>query len=207
MLENPTHNTYENKSDLELVQLSLENKENFYYLIKRYEHKIFCYISRLTNVSQEESEDILQDIFIKVYRNLNGFNQNFKFSSWIYRIAHNEIINHYHKNKSRLEMVSLNLDNNDVYNLDKSISDTDDVYNYLISKENADKIREVLAKLPNKYREVLILHYLDEKKYDEISDILCKPPGTVATLINRAKSKFKKIAKIHNLMVNHDRYK
>jgi len=207
MLEKPTHITCENKSDLELVQLSLENKENFSYLIRRYEYKIFRYISRLTNVSQEESEDILQDIFIKVYRNLNGFNQNFKFSSWIYRIAHNEIINHYHKNKSRLEMVNLNLDNDDVHNLDKFISDTDDVYNHLISNENADKIRKVLTILPDKYREVLILRYLEEKKYDEISNILCKPSGTVATLINRAKSKFKKIAKHHNLMVNHDRNK
>ena len=204
MTENPTHNTYENKSDLELVQLSLENKENFYYLMKRYEGKISQYIRRLTNVSREESEDILQDIFIKVYRNLNGFNQNFKFSSWIYRIAHNEIINHYHKNKSRLKMVSLNLDKNDVHNLDKFIRDTDEVYTHLAAHENADIIRKVLAKLPNKYREVLILRYLEEKKYDEISDILCKPPGTVATLINRAKSKFKKMAKHHNLMVNHD---
>jgi len=204
MLENQTHNNYENMSDLELVQLSLENKENFYYLIKRYEGKISQYIRRLTNVSQEETEDILQNIFIKVYRNLNGFNQNLKFSSWIYRIAHNEIINHYHKNKSRLKTVPLNLDSNDVYLLDELISDTDDIFKHLITHENADKIREVLSKLPNKYREILILRYLEEKKYDEISDILCKPPGTVATLINRAKSKFKKLAKHHNLMVNHD---
>ncbi len=204
MFENPTYNKYENMSDLELVQLALENKENFYYLIKRYEVKISQYIRRLTNVSQEETEDILQNIFIKVYRNLNGFNQNLKFSSWIYRIAHNEIINHYHKNKSRLKTVTLNLDSNDVYLLDELISDTDDIFKQLITHENADKIREVLSKLPNKYREILILRYLEEKKYDEISDILCKPPGTVATLINRAKSKFKKLAKHHNLMVNYD---
>ena len=204
MLENPTYNTYANKSDLELVQLSLENKETFYYLVKRYEGKISQYIRRLTNVSQEETEDILQDIFIKVYRNLNGFNQNLKFSSWIYRIAHNEIINQYHKNKSRLKMLRLNLDNNDVYHLEEFISDTDDIFNHLLSHENANQIKEVLEKLPQKYREILILRYLEEKKYDEISDILCKPPGTVATLINRAKSKFKKIAKHHDLMVNHD---
>ena len=204
MIEHTTYNAYDNKSDLELVQLSLENKENFYYLMKRYELRIFHYIRRLTNVSQAEKEDILQDIFIKVYRNLNGFNQNLKFSSWIYRIAHNEIINHYLKNKSRLKMFSINLDNNDVYHLDELVSNTDDIFDHLISHENADKIKEVLEKLPNKYREILILRYLEEKKYDEISDILRKPPGTVATLINRAKSKFKKIAKHHNLMVNHD---
>ena len=66
MIENQTYNKYENMTDSELVQLSLENKENFHYLIKRYELKIVHYIKRSTHVNQEESEDILQDIFIKV---------------------------------------------------------------------------------------------------------------------------------------------
>ena len=204
MSENPTINKYENMSDLELVQLSLKDKENFFYLMKRYETKILRYISRLTDVSQEEAEDILQDIFIKLYRNLNGFNQHLKFSSWIYRIAHNEIINHYHKNKSSLKTFNINPDSNEVHRLPDIISDQDDVLNHLLSYEISSDIRKVLAKLPKKYCEVLILRYFEEKKYDEISDILCKPPGTVATLINRAKSRFKKVALRENLMVTYE---
>ena len=78
--------------DEQLVQLSLNNQDYFYYLMKRYEIKLLRYIKRLTTVSPEEAKDIIQEIFIKVYRNLNGFNPKLKFSSWIYRIAHNEII-------------------------------------------------------------------------------------------------------------------
>ena len=207
MVEFPTSLKYENMTDLELVKLSLENKENFYYLLKRYEYKISRYIRRLTNVSQEETEDILQDIFIKVYRNLNGFNQNLRFSSWIYRIAHNEIINHYHKNRSQIKMFSLNLSYDNIYHLDEFISNQNDILNQLITNENSNIIRDALAKLPKKYSEVLILRYFEDKKYNEISDILCKPQGTVATLVHRAKHKFRKIVKHHNLIGNHDRYK
>ncbi|MBN1995903.1 RNA polymerase sigma factor [candidate division KSB1 bacterium] len=184
----------QNTSDEELVNLSLRDKEKFYYLMKRYEPKILRYIRRMTNVSREEAEDILQDIFIKLYRNLLAFDHNLKFSSWIYRIAHNEIINHYHKNKARFKTLGVNLNNDDVFYLNEKMSDHDDVEARFISRENARNIGKVLEKLPQKYREVLVLRYLEEKKYDEISDILRKPPGTVATLLNRAKSKFKKIA-------------
>ncbi|MFH1582108.1 MAG: sigma-70 family RNA polymerase sigma factor [Pseudomonadota bacterium] len=101
-------NDYENMPDEQLVQLSLKDQGCFYYLMKRYEIKILRYIKRLTTASQEEAEDIIQEVFIKVYRNLNGFNQKLKFSSWIYRIAHNEIINQYRKTKLRLAITPLN---------------------------------------------------------------------------------------------------
>jgi len=190
---------YKNMSDEQLVQVSLKNQNCFYYLMKRYESRILRYIKRITNVSQEESADILQEIFIKVYRNLNGFNQKLKFSSWIYRIAHNEIINQYHKRKLYSAMISLNIEDNDANNLAEVVRDTPDVDDKYISRENAEKVREALTELPDKYREILILRFLEDKSYDEISHILRKPAGTVATLINRAKSKFRKIAEYHKL--------
>lgn len=181
-------------SDEQLVQLSLEDQDCFYYLMKRYEPKILRYIKRITNVSEEESEDILQEIFIKVYRNLNGFNQKLNFSSWIYRVAHNEIINQYRKKRSYSAIISLHNEDNDSSNLAELVCDTLDIQDNYISMENTEKVREVLVQIPKKYREILILRYLEEKSYDEISDILHKPAGTVATLVNRAKLKFKKIA-------------
>ena len=190
-------NDYENMPDEQLVQLSLKDQDCFYYLMKRYETKILRYIKRLTTVSQEEAEDIIQEVFIKVYRNLNGFNRKLKFSSWIYRIAHNEIINQYRKTKLRLAMIPLNIE--DEANLIGSINDTIEINGAYENLENAEKVREALAELPDKYREILVLRYLEDKSYDEISDILRKPPGTVATQINRAKANFKKIAKRHQL--------
>jgi RNA polymerase sigma-70 factor (ECF subfamily) len=185
-------------SDARLVRLSLENPDNFYYLIKRYEPRLLPYIRRSTDAGQEESEDILQEIFIKVYRNLNGFNQKLKFSSWVYRIARNEIINQYYKKKSYTAKIVLNIDTDDS-NLTELATDALDLQDKYISRENAEKVKEALAELPAKYRDVLILRYFEDKNYNEISDILRKPPGTVATLINRAKSGFKKIARHYQL--------
>ena len=186
-------------SDEQLVQLSLKDQDSFYYLIERYEPKILRYIKRITNISPEESEDLLQEIFIKVYRNLNRFNRKLKFSSWVYRIAHNEIINQYRKKKSYSATIDSFAENDDTDYLSGFIGEALDIDNDYISRENAEKVRAALAKLPDKYREVLILRYFEDQSYKEISDILRKPAGTVATLINRAKSKFRKIAQQHQL--------
>ena len=186
-------------SDEQLVQLSLKDQDSFYYLIELYEPKILRYIKRITNISPEESEDLLQEIFIKVYRNLNRFNRKLKFSSWVYRIAHNEIINQYRKKKSYSATIDLFTENDDTDHLAGFIGEALDIDNDYISRENAEKVRAALAKLPDKYREVLILRYFEDQSYKEISDILRKPAGTVATLINRAKSKFRKIAQQHQL--------
>ena len=191
--------SYETMSDEQLVQLSLKDQNSFYYLIERYEPKILRYIKRITNISPEESEDLLQEIFIKVYRNLNRFNRKLKFSSWVYRIAHNEIINQYRKKKSYSATIDLFTENDDTDHLAGFIGEALDIDNDYISRENAEKVRAALAKLPDKYREVLILRYFEDQSYKEISDILRKPAGTVATLINRAKSKFRKIAQQHQL--------
>jgi RNA polymerase sigma-70 factor (ECF subfamily) len=203
MTENSIYNKIEELSDVELMQLSLKKKDCFYYLIKRYEQKITLYIKRLTIINKEDLEDLLQDIFIKVYCNLNGFNQDLKFSTWIYRIAHNEVINYFRKNKAGLKMAPSNFNPKDICHLSELIIDTNNPHEDFISQEKADKIGKVLAMLPNKYREVLVLFYFEENKYEEISDILRKSPGTVATMINRAKSKFLQIAKEINLEVKH----
>jgi RNA polymerase sigma-70 factor (ECF subfamily) len=190
---------YETMSAAQLVQLSLKAPDTFYYLITRYEPKLLRYITRITNIGPEESEDLLQEIFIKIYRNLNRFNRKLKFSSWVYRIARNEIINQYRKKKSYSTTIDSFAENDDVDHLAGLMGEALSIDNVYISKENAAKVEAALEKLPDKYREVLILRYFEDQSYKEISDILRKPAGTVATLINRAKSKFRKIAKQHQL--------
>jgi RNA polymerase sigma-70 factor (ECF subfamily) len=187
-------------NDVELVRLSLENKENFYYLIERYQQRLERYIHRLTNIGFDEAQDILQDIFIKAYRNLNGFDQNLSFSSWIYRIAHNEIINYYYRNKKRIQLTVSENNKDDIIHLSELINDDPDSHEQLIAEERGNEIRQLLAQLPKKYSEVLILYFLEELSYNEISDVLRKPPGTVATLINRGKAKFKKLANRSSLL-------
>ncbi len=83
------------KTDIELVRLTLTNQENFLYLVNRYDKKLLKFIQRISGLRLEDAEDLLQEVFIKVYQNLNDFDQDLKFSSWIYRIARNQAICYY----------------------------------------------------------------------------------------------------------------
>jgi RNA polymerase sigma-70 factor (ECF subfamily) len=175
------------KSDAELVALSLENQENYAYIIKRYEAQLGRYVLRLSNFSREEAEDILQDVFIKVYQNLNSFDPKLKFSSWIYRITHNEVISCFRKNKNVSKVISWDVDNDIV---DQIVFDFD-IKKELDRENLAEQIKKILKTMDYKYAQVLELKFLEEKSYKEISDILQKPENTIATWINRAKKQFK----------------
>ena len=100
----------QNLSDAELVKLSLANQNDFLYLVDRYKGKLMNYIRRLTNINDDDAEDILQEVFIKVYLNLNDFNADLKFSSWIYRITHNQVISNHRRLKARPEGYAVNID-------------------------------------------------------------------------------------------------
>jgi RNA polymerase sigma-70 factor, ECF subfamily len=183
------------KSDQELVQASLKNADNFAHLIDRYEKQLFVYIKRLIKSSNQEAQDILQEVFIKIYQNLNGFDQSLKFSSWVYRITYNHTISYFRKNKKSLETLSLE-DNETIF--EKLSSDSDLVHS-TEQKIQKSQIKKLLKSLDKKYRDVLILKYLEDKDYSEIANILKKPMGTIATLINRAKAKFKKLLIENNI--------
>lgn len=177
-----------NVSDEELVKLILADQDNFLYLVDRYKGRLLSYIRRLTNVNNEDAEDTLQEVFIKVYLNLNDFNKDLKFSSWIYRITHNQVISNHRKLKARPEGYAVNIEDQAARNLAAEI-DIEAGADLQILKINIFKI---LDNLEEKYREVLILKFWEEKNYQEISDIIKKPPGTVASTINKAKLEFKK---------------
>lgn len=174
-------------TDIELVKLTLVNQDDFVYLVDRYKGKLLSYIKRLTNVSDDNAEDILQEVFIKVYLNLNAFDKDLKFSSWIYRITHNQVISGHRKLKARPEGYVVTLDDQLAKNLVAEIDIKGQVDNKILQKT----INSVLMGINQKYRDVLILKFLEEKSYQEISDILKKPLGTVASLMNKAKQEFK----------------
>lgn len=188
-------NSFSEKSDQELVSSTLVDQNNFGQLIERYEQKLLRYIRRLSNINLETAEDILQETFIKVYKNLNGYDPSMKFSSWIYRIAHNEVINYFRKNKSMGTMVSLD-EENGLINILTSSEKTEKT---AIDSELNKKMGLILDKLDEKYKEILILKYLEEKDYQEISDILQIPTNTVGTLIHRGKAELKKLALANKL--------
>lgn len=182
-------------TDEELVRLTLQDKNHFSEIIFRYETKLMRYLRRLLNINQETAEDLLQDIFIKTYRNLNGFDQSLKFSSWIYRIAHNEAISHYRQFQKNKQIVSID-EANGLLEIMRGTLETD---RETLNNELTLRIKTVIDALPSKYREILILKFIEEKDYEEIADILKIPAGTVGTLIHRGKTALKQLAQDNKL--------
>jgi len=179
---------FTNLSDEQLAILSLDDHLAFATLINRYQGKLLNYIKRISNSNEDDASDILQDVFLKVYLNLNGFDSTLKFSSWIYSICHNQVISNYRKIKVRPEGNSVPIDE---FLLNKFIYDFNiekEVDNNIANK----KIFSILDELKEKWKEVLVLRFFEEKDYNEISDIIKKPSGTVASMINKAKKEFKK---------------
>jgi len=180
---------YSSKKDEELVELTLQNPETYYFLMKRYEDRIARYIFRISGVSKEDGEDLVQDVFLSAYKNINDFDRRLKFSSWLYRIAHNKTISFWRKMKIRPPMIGSEDDE-----LLKTIASSEDIAKDLDHKYTAAEIKKILDRLDEKYREVLVLKFIESKDYQEISDILEKPLGTVGTLISRAKEKFRELS-------------
>ncbi|MDD3539634.1 MAG: RNA polymerase sigma factor [Atribacterota bacterium] len=172
----------EQKTDAELVSLSLKNQDYYYCLMKRYEAPLMNYIYKLSGLNRTDLEDILQEVFILVYQNLNDYNKSFKFSSWIYRIAHNYTVSQLRKKAQGTQNISW-----DEHDLEQIVQSDFDLEENLALKINYHNLLSIIDSLPLKYKEVLLLKFVDGKDYQEISDILRKPIGTVGTLINRAK--------------------
>jgi len=172
------------ETDAELVSAALKDPQAIGAIIARYEEKLRRYIYRLGVRDRDEQADVLQDIFIKMYRNLNSYDTNLPFSSWIYRIAHNEAISWYRKRAVRPEG-NLISEGDDILSLLPTALEASDLR--FDKAVEAEAVAAALATLEERYREVLILRFFEHKEYDEISDILEIPIGSVGTLIHRGK--------------------
>jgi RNA polymerase sigma-70 factor, ECF subfamily len=171
-------------SDEELVVLvRTKDQELYVNLVNRYKDKLFRYAVKLIR-DEHKALDVVQEAFIKAFINLNGFNANKKFSSWIYRIVHNEAINYVKKHSREISLE----DNEWVQNIVKV---EDDLGAKVDREEAVQLLKKFLFELPLKYRSPLILFYMHDKPYEEISDVLRMPIGTVGTRINRGKKLLK----------------
>ena len=174
----------ETKTDEEIVELIRnENKELYGQIIKRYQDKLIRYAEYIIG-DHDKASDAVQESFIKAYINLNGFDVKKKFSSWIYRIVHNEAINLIDKHKKTIKL-DPDLDFDSGLNIE-------DAY---IKEELVSHARDCIEEMGMIYREPLSLFYIENKSYEEIGDILRLPMGTVAVRINRAKIILKNICK------------
>jgi RNA polymerase sigma-70 factor (ECF subfamily) len=173
-----------------LVQKGDKNK--FGLLMERYNKKLFRYGKKFLSDS-DNIEDIIQDVFINTYKNINNFNNSLKFSSWIYRIAHNAFIDGLRKQqKNRFAQINLDILVSHHFHKDDFLNKAD--------LEMTKKMIDVgINQLKSNYKEVIILHYLEELGYKEISDILQIPVGTVGIRIMRGKDLLKKYYEKNNI--------
>lgn len=175
-----------NKTDEELVELVINNDQEIYaQLVERYEAKLTRY-ARSIVYDPDAAADVVQNGFIKAFINLRGFNTKLQFSSWIYRITHNEAINVIRKNSKELRP-------DDESWFDTIADERDGAAEELDKEFLAKEMATALATLEVKYREPIVLHIYQGKSYKEIGDILKLPVATVGTRIARAKGQLKKI--------------
>lgn len=184
---------WQQRTDEELAADTPNSTLAFGELMRRYESRLLAYIRRISNVSQEDAQDILQETFLKAYTNIRSFDSGLKFSSWMYRITRNQVISSYRKRQARPEGHSYDISDDALHSISSDFDVAGDVDSRLLKEQFAD----VLSQIDIKYRDVLVLKFLEEKSYDEIADILKIPPGTVATRINRAKKHCKPLLQPH----------
>ena len=170
------------ESDQALLVLARQQPEVFGVLMERYEQPLRRYLRRLTGWGDEEVSDMLQEAFIKMYRHLNDYDEELKFSTWAYRITHNQAIDTLRSVETRPFLSQVSLD--DVEQFVPAEKDTEADF---LRWDDLRRVRQVILELPLLYREVLILRFLEEKTYEEIVDIVKKPKGTIATLIRRGR--------------------
>jgi len=156
----------------------------FREIVERYHAKLLRFAERYVR-SRDVAEDVVQEAFIKAYRNLWTFDTSLMFSSWIYRIVRNEAINSYSKARRVREFVSeLAAEAIDVVELSHEMVS--------VRQEEREMVARYVKDLPVAYREPLELFFFEEKKYEEISEILHIPVSTVGIRIMRAKALIKK---------------
>jgi RNA polymerase sigma-70 factor, ECF subfamily len=172
-------------SDRELVATAVSGVEgSFEELVRRYQRPISAYVYRMVG-NYESALDLTQEIFIKVYSSLRRYRAEFKFSTWIYKIAHNSAVDHLRRNANREQSLVLGPEG-DQFDLpveSGSLSPEQESER----KERRGEIESVVRALPANYRELIILRHSQDLSYEEIVEVTGLPLGTVKNRLFRAR--------------------
>ena len=172
-------------SDRELVAIAVTGFDgSFEELVRRYQRPISAYVYRMVG-NYESALDLTQEIFIKVYNSLKRYRSEFKFSTWIYKIAHNAAVDHLRRSSTREQSLVAGTEG-DTYDLP--------IESARLSPEQESEQRErrveieaVVRSLPANYRELIILRHSQDLSYEEIVEVTGLPLGTVKNRLFRAR--------------------
>ena len=168
-------------ADEQLIEhIRTVDQEAYLEIVLRYQGRLLRYAFGLVH-DEAKAADVVQSAFIKAFVNLRGFAIQKKFSAWIYRIVHNEAMSMLTRQKQELPLVD-----------EVEIESSENIEAEFETREIQQRVQHCLTKMPILYSEPLALFFLEEKTYEEISDILRIPIGTVGTRISRAKQLMKR---------------
>ena len=172
-------------TDRELVATAVTGVEgSFEELVRRYQRPISAYVYRMVG-NYESALDLTQEIFIKVYNSLQRYRSEFKFSTWIYKIAHNSAVDHLRRNATREQSLVMGPED-DQFDLPVE-STRPSPEQESERKERRGEIESVVRALPANYRELIILRHSQDLSYEEIVEVTGLPLGTVKNRLFRAR--------------------
>ena len=173
--------------DKDLLE-KLRNKESrnygFNLLVREYQERIYWHIRKMV-IDHEEANDLVQEVFIKVWKNLDKFREDAKLYTWIYKIATNECLTYLAKKKRRFFLPIGDVENELAGKIDTNSNVSGD--------EIQLKLQKALLKLPDKQRLVFNMKYFDEMKYDEIAEITATSVGALKASYHHAVKKIEEI--------------
>jgi RNA polymerase sigma-70 factor, ECF subfamily len=172
-------------SDQQILQIFSDDNPDyaFYLLVEKYQKSLYSTIRKIL-INHEDTNDVLQETFIKIYKNLSEFREESKLFSWMYRIAVNEAIGFIRKQKRRFVFSTISYEDNLIQTLH---SDP-----FFDGDEMQKKLQSAILKLPQKQRLVFNMKYYDDLKYEAISEILGTSVGALKASYHHAVKKIEK---------------
>ena len=179
-------------NDAEVIEQALKGDQHAYRILAdRHRPAVFHIVYKIVR-DKETANDLVQETFMKAFTSLASYRSEYRFSTWLYKIAANCSIDHLRKKRIQVLSLEGQMDNE----FEGRTIDVPD-YSYhperdLVRKEQRFNIEEAIDSLPKKYREVIVYRHKDDKSYEEIADLLDIPIGTVKARIFRARELLKK---------------
>src|ERR1043165_3465789 len=172
-------------ADCDLVVRAVAGREeSFEELVRRYQRPIAAYVYRMVG-DYEAALDLTQEVFIKVYNSLSRYRSEFKFSTWIYKIAHNSAVDHLRRYGTREQSLTGGVEGEPrELPLESRRLSPEQEY---AGKERREEIEYVVRQLPSAYRELILLRHSHDISYDEIAEVTGLPLGTVKNRLFRAR--------------------
>lgn len=174
------------KEELELIESVLAgNKQAYAHIINQYKNPLYALVLRMTR-NPQTAQDLVQEIFIKVYEQLGKYDQKGSFSSWIYRVATNHCMDEFRKKSYQTKQVEIEDEQVVNYNHPEIV---------FLKKEKSRQLEKLIAMLPEDERLIILMRFVNELSYQEISELLTIPLSDVRNKLHRAKKKMRMTVK------------